>query len=91
VPESGGGTVAGMTENPTPSLNTALDELVQALEATPTLAGVREGLQGYELVLRLIDPEHPAAAEAADLARVWRALDYVAGAVLAAREEHSNG
>ena len=62
-------------------LNFAVDQLVQALEDTVALNGLRDGLARSVGYFSAVEPTDPSYAEAADCARLWRAVDAVAAAV----------
>ena len=71
-----------------PALNRAADELIQALEATEPLLGLRVGLRQHLGVIRVLAAAGVATPEdVAAMERVWLALDALAGVVLERRQE----
>lgn len=77
-----------MSDTRAPSLNSAADELIQALEATGPLLGLRHGLLAHLATFAHVAEGHGAAkSEAAQLLGVWMAFDKLVDAVHSRRAD----
>lgn len=84
-----------MTNTPAAEPNpieTAAQQLVDALVDVAAIRGFRDGLQHIIAWTETqADPNNPAHFEALDALTVWRALAQLVDAVQAYREEHRHG
>lgn len=74
-------------DQPISRLDERLDELAVALAKLPDLPGLIEGLEAYEQLTGLLDPDTPGVVDVWAGTDVRRALINVAGEILALQEK----
>lgn len=66
------------TDAPLTDLDARCDDLVTSLAMVPDLDGLIAGVEAYESLLALVQPDDPASASALAVAPVWASLAAVA-------------